>query len=182
MKRGASVCWCRDEISHPEPWASTRRGAKWSEILQRFGMGFSWRIGSIFISRYFNPLFRVAIHPSSCTRTLNHHLHLSFTCTGDKCFKLVIKRNGWRGIIAQVYTPGDDLSVIPLRTSSIWSSSTTTVERGQRCLVRAFKQYAWMQEKRHLSICVSRKMCYLELSLTMYTISTNFNGKQCYKN
>lgn len=142
-------------------------------------MGFSWRIASIFISHYFNPLSRVALHPSSCSRTLNHHLHLSFTCTGDKCFKLVIKRKGWRGIIVQVYTPGDDLSVIPLRTSSIRSSSMTTVERGQRCLVElsnsmhACKKksafiYLCQQENVLLNVCTLYKRILME--------------KQCYKN
>lgn len=175
MKWGASVCWCRDEISHPEPWRLQDEGLNDQKSWVAFFTavvwdGFQLRIASIFISRYFNPLSRVAIHPSSSTRKLNHHLHLSFTCTGDKCFKPVIKRKGWQGIIAQVYTPGDDLSVIPLRTSSIRSSSMTTVERGQRCLVRA-----WMQDKRHLSICVSRKMCFLDLSLNV--CKHIFNGK-----
>lgn len=53
------------------------------------------------------------------------------TCAADKCFKLVIKmKRVCKALLAfLLYTPGEDLSVIPFRTSSIRSSSITTEER-----------------------------------------------------
>lgn len=53
------------------------------------------------------------------------------TCAADKCFKSVIKmkRVCKASLAFLLYTPGEDLSVIPFRTSSIRSSSITTGER-----------------------------------------------------
>lgn len=137
---------------------------------QQFGMGFSWRIASIFISHYFNPLSRVALHPSSCTHTLNHHLHLSFTCTGDKCVKPVIKRKGWQSIIVQVYTPGVDLSVIPLRTSSIRSSSMTTVEKGHSLV--ELLNCMHKGKKSSIYLIMSAGKCAIKSCIFMYCMYT----------
>lgn len=127
---GRLYCWW-DEISQPNPQLLQDTGLNEQKSWAAFFTavvrdGFWLESGQQLRILLFNPSSRAALYPSSCTRTLNHHLHLSFTCTGDKCFKPVIKRKGWRGIMVQVYTPGDDLSVIPLRTSSIRSSSMTT--------------------------------------------------------
>lgn len=111
-----------------------RNGQKSREtfFLATVRYGFKLENGQHLAPRYFNPLSIITrLRSSSCTVPAHSRLpsssllvycsHAQSTSASNRWIK-----ENWRGVIVQVYTPGDDLSVIPLRTSSIWSSSMTT--------------------------------------------------------